>query len=269
MAGSLERPVFQTNAGITNFAYGGPAAILPLHQRRYDFYVWRGLGIRLGQQDDWPWHSFEESLAAIVAPLGMSWQDFSQAGLYCPPPSYCKFEQEDSPEPRFATPSGKIEFYSELLAELGASPLPVHIELSEGGEEYPFILITGARKQPYWASSFRYLEGLKPAARQAEAEICEETARTLGLSEGQKVLVETRHGSATFTLRIKIMRPGVVNVDYGWWFPLDEDLAEPQLGGMFRSNANVLTSATFEETDPLLGQWSYNGIPCRIQPVDS
>jgi hypothetical protein len=30
------------------------------------------------------------------------------------------------------------------------------------------------------------------------------------------------------------------------------------------SNANLLTHADFETCDPLIGQWCYNGLPCRM-----
>lgn len=268
IAGSLERPVLQTNAGIANLAYGGPNAVAPRHERRCDFDVWRALGIRLGQQQDWPWQTFEESLTAIVAPLGLSWEEFCQEGLYFPEPVYQKFAQERAGEKLgFATPSGKIELYSQLLKEVGAAPLPEHCQISSNSIDFPLSLITGGRKQPYWASSFRQLETLKPANQEAEVEISPETARQLGLVAGQKLRVETRHGGAFFTLRLKPMRTGVVHIDYGCWFP-HEDLSEPHLGGMFSSNANLLTSADFSTCDPLLGQWQYNAIPCRILPAE-
>jgi anaerobic selenocysteine-containing dehydrogenase len=53
IAGALESPVLQTNAGISNIAYGGEAAIPPMYERHYDFDFWRGLAIRLGQEADW------------------------------------------------------------------------------------------------------------------------------------------------------------------------------------------------------------------------
>ncbi|WP_051689617.1 molybdopterin-dependent oxidoreductase [Pelobacter seleniigenes] len=269
MAGSLERPVLQTNAGVANLAYGGPAAIEPLFERRTDFAFWRDLGIRCGQNREWPWQTFTDSLEDIVAPLGMDWAGFCQTGLYCPPPSYGKHEQlQQAGQPGFATVSGKVELYSELLAELGAEPLPQHQACAKPTAEFPLTLISGGRKQPYWASSFRQLQTLKKNNQQPEAEISLETASDLGFVDGQEVYVETARGRAKFTLKICAMKEQVVNVDYGWWFP-DQDLTEPHLGGLFEANANLLTQADIEDADPLLGQWKYNDIPCRIYPVDS
>ena len=69
-AGGMERPVIQTNAGVANLAYGGPAAISPRFERRLDFDFWRGLGLRLGQASDWPWSTFEEALDDVFRPSG-------------------------------------------------------------------------------------------------------------------------------------------------------------------------------------------------------
>lgn len=73
-------------------------------------------------------------------------------------------------------------------------------------------------------------------------------------------------GRAAFTLKVVTMRSGVVNVDYGWWFP-EQGLSGDDPGGMLQANANLLTNADFDSADPLLGQWKYNDIPCRIVPV--
>ncbi len=267
MAGSLERPVLQTNAGVANIAYGGPRGIAPLFERRTDFAFWRDLGIRCGQNRDWPWRNFTASLDDIVKPLGMDWEGFCEKGLYAPAPEYLKFEQEENGQPRgFATFSGKIELFSELLQEFGADPLPVHKPMSRQDETFPLVMVSGGRKQPYWASSFRQLETLKKRPSRPEAEVSQQTATDLGLSDGQLVWVETEVGRTRFHLKVIDMRPGVVNVDYGWWFP-EQSLTGDDPGGMLQANANLLTSVDFDKSDPLLGQWKYNDLACRVVPV--
>jgi len=267
MAGSLERPVLQTNAGVANIAYGGPQAIAPLHERRCDYDFWRELGLLCGQDEFWPWEDFTTSLDNILNPLGLTWESFCETGIYAPALEYQKYESyEKDGQPGFATPSGKIELYSELLNQVGSSPLPLHQSQPGTSAQFPLLLITGGRKQPHWASSFRWLETLKKPGKVPQAELSKATAESLGLEHGQLVVVETPHGKTTFTLSIVIMKDNVVNVDYGWWFP-EQSLAAPELGGAFTSNANMLTTASFETSDPILGQWIYNRIPCCISPA--
>jgi thiosulfate reductase/polysulfide reductase chain A len=268
-AGSLERPVVQTYAGCANIAYGGDRAIAPLYERGVNFDFWRGLAVRMGQQKDWPWETFQESLEAMLAPAGISWQEFCETGLYCPPRSYGKFERIDEASGLpvgFATPSNKIELYSEILDGIDAQPLPVHWPTTGESKEYSLTLITGARTQPYYASALRQMESLRRLHPEPLAHISAETAKRLALAEGEAVWVESPYGKACFRLKTAVMGTDIVSVEYGWWRP-ELESAEPELGGVWRSNANVLTNADAPEYDNLMGQWAYNGLPCRVYPA--
>jgi anaerobic selenocysteine-containing dehydrogenase len=60
-AGILERPLLETKAGVANIAYGGDQAVDPYYERRPDFYFWKELGIRLGQEQEWPWKTYHQA----------------------------------------------------------------------------------------------------------------------------------------------------------------------------------------------------------------
>jgi len=268
-AGGMERPVVQTNAGVANIAYGGPAAISPLFERHPDFDFWRGLGVRLGQASDWPWSTFEEALDDVFRPAGLTWSGFCETGIYAPEYIYEKHKStkpETGQPTGFSTPSGKIELYSDMLHTLGYEPLPENKPAATYDAEFPLQLITGARCQPFYASSFRQIETLRAMHPTPWAEMSAETAAKIGAVDGAEVRVETVSGQARFTTRIVVMLPGVVSVEYGWWFP-GEGTERDEIDSIWISNANVLTSAEFENCDPLLGQWSYNGLPCRVYPI--
>lgn len=265
-AGALERSLFETKAGTANIAYGGRRAVDPYYERRPDYDFWREIGLRLGQEQDWPWESLEDSLEATLSPIGLSWDDFCQSGLFCQPGEYGKQEQIDlstGEQAGFATSSGKVELYSELLAELGGRPLPTpQLDLSVK-PDFPLQLITGARFQPYYASGFRQFEALRIVHPQPWAEMSAATARRLGLDEGCLIWVETDRGKARFTLKVSQMCDDVISVEYGWWYP-EREAADPCLGGLWIANANILTNADFECCDPLIGTATYNGLPCRV-----
>ena len=87
----------------------------------------------------------------------------------------------------------------------------------------------------------------------------------MGLEDGCPVVVETERGQARFTLKVAQMVEEAVSIEYGWWYP-ELPAREPDLGGVWISNANLLTSADIETSDPLIGTWIYNGIPCRVLP---
>ena len=154
--------------------------------------------------------TLQPALMISSSPLGLDWETFCDKGLYAPPPQYLKFEQEHNGQPLgFATFSGKIELFSELLQELGADPLPVHKPMARQNEKFPLLMVSGGRKQPYWASSYRQLPSLKKKPSRPEAEVCQQTAVELGLTEGQLIWVETERGRARFHLKFIDMRPGV------------------------------------------------------------
>ncbi|HZK43298.1 MAG TPA: molybdopterin-dependent oxidoreductase [Syntrophomonadaceae bacterium] len=263
-AGVLEVPLIETNAGITNIAYGGKQAVEPYYERRPDYYFWRELGIRLGQEEKWPWKNYEDALAGSLDPLGINWEKFCETGLYFQENSYYKHEKtnEKGVPIGFATVSGKIELYSEFLKEIDADPLPQPKSLLSD-DNYPLTLITGARYHPYYASSYHQIAYFRRLHPEPIVEMSEKTASSLSLLEGDKIYLETKNGRALFQTKITSMVDQVVSVEYGWWHP-ELEAYEPELGGIWRSNANLLTAGEDESSDHnLIGTWTYNGIPCR------
>ena len=278
-AGAIERPVLQVHGGVANMGYGGPAAVEPYYERRTDYDVFRGLGLRLGQEDAWPEETLADAFAAQLARAGMDWDAFCQLGINWQPPAHAKHELPgpDGRPQGFATTTGKIELASEFLPTLGgprlpepaapAAPLcsPELVEDAEraGGAHLP--MITGSRKQPYNASMYFNNPAFRQKSPHPVAEVSEATAGRLGLKPGDRVEIATDKGSARFILETAPLRDDLVNVDYGWWHP-EWEPGGPDLGGMWESNVNCLTSC--EPGEPLIGTWSYNAIDCVIRRID-
>lgn len=268
-AAAMERPVLQVHGGVANAAYGGPAALEPLYDRRSDYDFFRELGLRLGQEGAWPEESLEEAFGAQMATAGLTWQSFCETGLYWPTPIYRKHETlgDDGLPVGFATETGKIELESRFLPRFGGSPLPqpaVGGRMDEADEAArSLVLITGARRQPYNASMYFENPRFRKSCPAPQATVSPALAKRLGLQEGDRVTVTSATGSARFQLALAEMRDDVVSVDYGWWHPEWEPGA-PLLGGMEESNANLLTLCRVEE--PMVGTWSYNAIPCWLEP---
>lgn len=152
------------------------------------------------------------------------------------------------------------------MEELGYDPLPAYVNIEDESSDYPLRLITGARQQPYYASEFRQVESLRRMRPDPVAEMDAATAASLGLQEGERVWIETFKGRIQHVVGLKKMLPGVVSVEYGWWYP-EQPHEEPSLGGVWESNANILTSANVEICDPILGQWSYRTLRCKVYKV--
>jgi len=117
----------------------------------------------------------------------------------------------------FKTPSARIELYCETLAEHGFEPLPVYVEPSESpvsqpelALEYPLVLTTGHRLPWFSNSQMHEIPALAKHAAEPPLEIHAETARGLGISDGDGVLVETVRGKSEAVAKYADISPGVV-----------------------------------------------------------
>jgi anaerobic selenocysteine-containing dehydrogenase len=217
----------------------------------------------------------------------MGWQQWAERGIYYQPAAYGKQEliiagieppgsipqsaapqgsesQRSAPQ-GFSTSTGKLELANEFLDSLGAGRLPSPAPIPKD-KQRPYTLITGARMQPYWASSYFNNPQFRRAHPLPTAQLSQATMQAAGLEQGQWLTVSTAGGEARFVAEAVEMVDGVVSVEYGWWYP-EEEPGEPGLSGIWRSNANLLTSADIKDCEPLIGSWAYNGIPCDIRAV--
>lgn len=270
-AGAIERPVFQCHGGVANMVYGGPMAVNPYYERRADYDVFRELGLRLGQEEHWPWQTFTQACAATLEPTGMDWEDFSVFGLYHQAPPYEKhlIPGPDGKPQGFATSTGKIELASEAIDHLGGERVPTQKptislcseELRAKGAHLE--LITGARKQPYNASMYLNFSDFRQKCPLPLAEMSPATAAEHGFAEGDVVVLATDQGQARFSLHLRTMRDGLVSADYGWWHP-EMTPGAPDFGGIWESNINCLTSCNTANGESMIGTWYYNAIDCVV-----
>lgn len=269
VAGGLERPSCQIHGGVANIAYGGAAAIDPLYERRTDYEILRGLALRLGMEDAWPARTLEEEYDALLAPVGMGFNQFSQQGLYAPPATYHKHKRPGSSgQPAgFATPSGKVELAASLLEQLGGSAYPqpareaiAHADLAQG----KVVLLTGARSQPFWASSYFQNEDFRAFHPYPLLGMAPQTAEALGLAEGDWVRVSNKQGGVVLKLAFEDMPYGVASAEYGWWLP-ERPAGLPGLSGALLSNINVLTNNDPKVSETLIGSWTYNGVEAVVE----
>ncbi|HLY42324.1 MAG TPA: molybdopterin-dependent oxidoreductase [Terracidiphilus sp.] len=139
---------------------------------------------------------------------------------------------------RLATPSGKVEFFSEKLAAQGLDPLPafqpaIESRWGEKSEQYPLEFL-GRKADNYMNSTFANLEGHRKmeAPRREKLEIHPSDAQARRILDGDGVRVWNDRGSIELTAQISRSVPeGVVSGQLDW-AKLDKNA----------SNVNVLTS---------------------------
>jgi thiosulfate reductase/polysulfide reductase chain A len=267
IASWMERAHIDTWEDFSDTAIGGEKAIEPLAERKDDYYFWRGLGMRLGQKEYWPWETREEHIAYQLEPMGITYEEFIKTGFLRTPYKEKKYEKYG-----FATPSGKLELCPSILEELGYDPLPYYEEPAESpvrtpevAKEYPFILITGGRFMPQYHSEFRHWGmGAREKSPEPIADINTKDAKKLSIRNGDWIYIETRRGRIKQKARVSNkIKAGVVNVQSSWWFP-EMPAEEPSLHGLWESNANVLTIDEPDCCDPLTGGWQGRALLCKV-----
>ena len=139
----------------------------------------------------------------------------------------------------FPTPSGKCEFYSQRLADLGLDPLPGHVPPHEGATSnsqlaarYPLAMISPPARN-FLNSTFVNVASLRSAEGEPTLELHPEDAAARGIRDGGTVRVFNDRGE----LRLRAVvteraRKGVVVALSIWWKKLARD----------GKNANELTS---------------------------
>ena len=269
VAGALERPTCQIHGGVANFAYGGAAAIEPLHERRTDYEILRGLALRLGMSGEWSARTLEDEFDVLFEPVGITYAQFAEEGIYAPEPTYRKHEQPgpDGQPTGFATPSGKVELASSLIEQLGGSAYPepapkavARADLAAG----KVVLVTGARFQPFWASSYFHDMKFRALHPHPLLSMAPDTAEALGLHEGDWARVANDRGAAVLKVAFQDMPLGVASAEYGWWLP-ETSAGAPGFSSALVSNVNMLTDNEIGDCEPLIGTWTYNGIEAVVE----
>jgi anaerobic selenocysteine-containing dehydrogenase len=247
-AAFLEKKIIMDYAtkGIPLFMLG-QKAVEPPPECKEDWWVWAELGRKMGYNDYFPWRDSDELLSYMLKPTGITLEQLEQnpAGIIYGGERQRKYEEEG-----FPTPSGRVELFSPTLAAYGYDPLPTYTPSVKPPAEYPLNLITGNRTVVYTHSQYRDINRLKKLVPEPLAEINPQSAKELGIADGEMVIVETPDNSVSLKARVTPdILPGVVSLQHGW--------AE--------ANVNLLT--TYQPYDPISGYPAFKTIPCRVRKI--
>jgi anaerobic selenocysteine-containing dehydrogenase len=250
-----------------NFCVACPRGVDPLYERRNTYDFWRGLAVRLGQNEHWPWETVDDVWDHRLAPVGLTFNKLLEQNGIFGRPQYKRYEKFG-----FGTPSGKVELRSTTFEELGCEPLPVYREPphsplgdSKFGKSFPLVLISGSRFMPMYHSEQRQIQAARKKRPDPLVTLHPDTANTLDLTEGDWVRVESPQGSIRMRLRLSdTVDQRMADADHGWWFPERRE-EDPELFGVFESNANILCPDGPEFCSPEIGSWPHSALLCRVK----
>ena len=230
-----------------HFAYGhhyvslNRPAIAPLGEAKPNSEIFRLLAERMGMSDpmmrDDDLALIKQALATESPKLqGVTFDRLLEHGwvrLNLPTP-FLPYA-----DGKFSTPSGKCEFYSARLAEMGLDPLPTYIPPYESVERepalvarYPLTLISSPA-HTFLNTTFVNVTSLRRQAREPEVLLHPSDAERRGIAVGAMVTVRNDRGAFLAKARVEPgIREGVAWAPSIWWGKLAADGA----------NANQTTS---------------------------
>lgn len=239
-------------------------------QCRSDEEVFLELSRRMGL--DYGAESQEEILNDILQELGrrrpeyagMDFARFRELGWIAPRREYRRYRTHG-----FDTPTGKFELWSTILEKSGADPLPDWQEVPESPVsrpdmtgEFPLILTTGSRTQPFFISNNRQIRSLRRRHPFPLVSMNPATGQKYGIRDGDWVFIETVRGRITQKAHfLPEMREDTVSCEMGWWYP---EAGAPDYDWDV-SNANILTVGA-PPHDPIGGAYPLRALLCRIAP---
>ena len=251
--------------------------VQPQGEARSDMEIVFDLARRLGLGSQFWDCDIDAAYRHQLAPSGISLEALRASPRGIQPPvetRYRKYAEEQDGIPRgFATPTRKIELYSQTLLEAGYPPLPGFEEplvspfsQPELAERYPLIF-TCAKHTLFCESQHRALPSLRRRAREPEIELHPDTAVARGINAGDWVAIETPNGSVRARAKFDdTLNPRVVCGQHGWWQACPE-IDAPGYPAFDETGANVNLLIGSEAADPISGSTPLRSYLCQVSRI--
>ncbi|MEU8872164.1 molybdopterin-dependent oxidoreductase [Streptomyces javensis] len=247
-----------------------PRMLDPLGESRSDLDIVFDLANRLGLGDAFFGGDIQAAWNHQLEPLGLTVDELRAApgGMDVPLPMRYRKYAETAPDGQvngFATPTGRVELYSQRLLDHGYSPLPE----SAGPPTDPDLPLTlSCAKNGYFChSQHRGLSSLRKRSPEPLVDIGEQAATDRDITDGDLVEITTRNAAVRMRARVDPgLHPDTVVAEYGWWQSAP-DLALPGSDPLAdgEQNYNLLIDDTSH--DPISGSVPLRSTPCDVRRI--
>jgi thiosulfate reductase/polysulfide reductase chain A len=223
-------------------------AVEPMWESKPSWWITRELGKKMGLAAYFPWKDGDDYLRARCQAGNLNYEELKQKGVLT-------FSDKSNPyitplkQPEFATPSGKIELYSQQLAAKGFDPVPRYTRHPQPPDGFLRVLYGRSPLHTFSRTTNNFM--VTDLVPQNSLSINKRTALKLGLADGQVVRLENQAGfRSPGTIKVRHsqrLREECVYMAHGFGV---------HAGGMTRANnrgigdEEMLTGYTL---DPIMG----------------
>jgi anaerobic selenocysteine-containing dehydrogenase len=263
---------FEISAEAQSLVQFRQPVVPPPGEARSDTDIIFGLAVRLGLGEYFWNGDVDMAYRHQLAPSGLNLEGLraEPRGIRVPLATrYAKYTELDAAghASGFATPSRKVEFWSETLQSKGYAPLPEFVPPPEPtADRYPLVL-TCAKPALFCQTQHRALPSLRRRALQPEVMLHPQTAARRGIAEGDWVSVETEAGAMRARARLNAdIDPRVVVGEHGWWQAAPEVNA-PGYDPFSSQGSNYNLTVDPSARDPISGTTAHRSGCCNVSPA--
>ena len=249
-----------------------PAVVAPVGEAKSDTDIVIALAQRLGMDEQFFGGRVDAGHDCVLAPAGLSVAQLRAAPggvtLASRVPHKAYAEELAGVARGFATPTRRIEVYSEALHAIGQAALPALDEARLPAPPPGYPLRLGAAKVlAFCHSQHRNIASLRRLMPDPQVEIAPAAAKVRGIGEGDWVRIRTSAGSAVARARlVRDIDPTTVCAQHGWW--VDGPAGSPyDTAHRLAANLNAVIDTGID--DPVSGSIPLRASWCEVQKLDA
>jgi anaerobic selenocysteine-containing dehydrogenase len=260
---------FEISAEAQSLVQLRPAVVPPPGEARPDTEIVFALAGRLGLGAQFWNGDVEAAYREQLAPLGLTPEQVraTPGGVRLP----LQTRHAKHAERGFATPSRKVELYSQTFLDHGYAPLPEFTDtLASPGAQPDLaarlpLVLTSAKSSVFCQTQHRALPSLRRRSPDPEVALHPAAARARDIGDGDWVSIETAEARVRARARLdEDLDPRVVVGEHGWWQACAE-LGAPGYDpfGPESASFNLLIGTTAR--DPISGTASHRATRCEVR----
>lgn len=188
-------------------------AVEPMYDSKPGWWMAKELAKRLDLEAYFPWKHIEEYLDRRLQGLNLNLADMKKRGVVVYPAG----DTTLPPDHKFDTPSGKVELYSRVLAEMGVDPVPKYYPKPEPPEGHFRLLFGRSPLHTFGRTTNNRVLG--SVVRENEVWIHNRAAAALGVRPCERVRLVNQDGAKSAPVLARVtnrIRPDCVYMVHGF-----------------------------------------------------